>query len=62
MTSSKQSGPTTFSEMLVPIPESIRKVAIQLRKIIKAALPNADEVFLWWRQNGNGTLQHQRPE
>lgn len=45
MTSAKQSGPTTFSEMLAPIPEPTRKIATQLRTIIKAALPQADEAF-----------------
>lgn len=45
MAKSNQSGPRNFSDLLKPVPESIRKVATQMRKIIKATLPDADEAF-----------------
>ena len=45
MAHDKKSGPTNFTELLKPVPESIREVATRLREIIKTALPNADENF-----------------
>jgi hypothetical protein len=45
MASPNQSGPRDFSDLLKPVPESIREVATQLRKIIKTTLPDADEAF-----------------
>jgi hypothetical protein len=45
MASPNQTGPRDFSDLLKPVPESIREVATQLRKIIKTTLPDADEAF-----------------
>lgn len=45
MTIYNQSGPTNFTELLEPVPESIHKVAKRLREIIKTTLPDANETF-----------------
>ncbi len=45
MAGPKKSGPTNFTELLEPLPESIREVATRLREIIKTTLPDADETF-----------------
>lgn len=39
------SGPTNFDDLLGPLPEHIASVAIQLREIIEATIPNADATF-----------------
>ena len=38
-----QSGPTTFSDLVEPLPKDMRDVATRFRAIVKAALPSADE-------------------
>lgn len=38
-----QSGPTSFSGLLAPLPKDIREVATRLRSIVKTVIPEADE-------------------
>jgi hypothetical protein len=43
MVSYPQSGPTSFNDLLEPLPKDIRDVATRLREIIGTTLPDADE-------------------
>jgi hypothetical protein len=38
-----QSGPTSFKELLEPLPNDVRDVATRLREIIDRIIPDADE-------------------
>lgn len=37
------SGPTSFGDLLEPLPKDVRDVATRLRVIVETALPDADE-------------------
>lgn len=43
MVNYQQSGPTTFPELLQPLPADVREVATRLRAMVQAAVPDADE-------------------
>ncbi len=43
MTVDEKHGPASFDGILDPLPDSIRSVALELRRIIQATLPDADE-------------------
>lgn len=43
MVNYRQSGPTSFSELLQPLPADVREVATRLRAIVQASVPDADE-------------------
>lgn len=38
-----EAGPTSFEELLEPLPADVRDVATRLRAIVEAAIPDADE-------------------
>jgi hypothetical protein len=43
MTNYPPSGPTSFDELLEPIPEGICDIAIRFRTLVKDAIPDVDE-------------------